>query len=116
MKKFLFSLVALTFLLISCTSKQEFPKNFNLDLPCVIYYSSNNCGWCKKFDPTWNEVSKDPAYKDINFIKGSAYSAEFGIRSVPAFVFISKDKVVTKMVGYRTKSTFENNIQKTIPA
>jgi len=112
-KNFLVALVAL-FMLVSCqqssTLNVKVPANF--ELPCVIYYGSENCGWCKKFEPNWEIVKNDTTFRNVRFYNDAGSHRLFGIRSVPALVFINSDSVVTKLVGYQTESQFRNNVKK----
>jgi thioredoxin-related protein len=115
MKKLLFLfLIALA----SCTTSTINVKvPSNILTPSVIYFSSEHCGWCRKFDPNW-KIVKSENFTDITFYKDSELYNEselvdlFGISSVPALVFIDKNKNITKMVGYQSESEFRENVKK----
>ena len=104
-------------LLMSCGNPStledvKVPKN--IETPCVIYFDSDNCGWCTKFKPNWESVSNDTTFKDITFYENrSGYL--FGIRGVPAVVLIDKNNVVKKVVGYHSESKFRENVSKLLP-
>ena len=95
--------------------KMDVPKN--LKTPCVIYFSSEGCGWCRKFDPNWETVKKDTTFQSITFYKDSELPNErdlvslYEISGVPAVVFISSDGVAEKSVGYETESQFRSKME-----
>jgi len=103
--------------LFSCTStfKVDVPKN--IKVPCVIYFSSDHCGWCRKFDPNWEKVKNDTNFKNIVFYKDDELYNEnelialFDVGSVPAVVFIANDGVAVKTVGYESESEFYNKMK-----
>jgi thioredoxin-related protein len=68
-------------------------------LPCVIYYSSSDCGTCYYTTYALNQIKDNPEFSHITFLYNE-YAKEFGIRFNPAFVLIDKDGKVTVHSGY----------------
>lgn len=118
MKKLLvivFALFTLAGCQIETTVDVKVPE---LKTPSVFYFSSDHCGWCKKFDPNWNTVTMDTTFRNIIFYDEThdyipyKYNKLFGIKSVPAVVFVDSDGKVTKLVGYQSKNQLRKNLIK----
>lgn len=94
-------------------SKVKVPSN--IKLPCVIYFSSDNCGWCKKFDRVWAPVQLESEFENISFYRESElpyfFTSTFQIRGVPALIYINSDSTFTKRVGYKDKNQFRNHLR-----
>ena len=90
--------------------------------PSVLFFHMNGCGWCKKMDPVFDEVSNNPAYSKIKFyrIEGrSSQAAELvqkafdqKINGFPTLLFVNDGKFIDKQVGFAKKEDFESNIKK----
>ena len=109
MKKVLF--IILTIVLFGCTSRLDVPIPDGIKVPCVIFYTTDGCGWCRKFEPIWNEVKQDDSFKGITFYENS-YQFDSLIHSYPSFIFIDRNKQVIKRVGYMGKSSFKKHLRK----
>jgi len=91
----------------------------SIQIPCVIDFSATYCGWCKKYKPVFDVVSEQMKDKDIHFYymntseSDQAYnlSETFDISSIPATIFIDKNKIVHKVVGYMGEGTLKSNIK-----
>ena len=85
-----------------------------LTQPAVIKFSSKNCGPCRASKAMFERLSNN--YSNITFIevdvdKGNPVAIAYGIKGIPAFVFVKNGKVVDSVLGYSGKET-ENNITK----
>lgn len=108
-------ILAIAGLFTSCgnskTLNVDVPKS--LEKPCIIYYTSDHCGWCKKFKPNWESVKSDSQYSDIKFYE-NIHSSLFDISGIPALIFIDKNGKVSKVVGYHSENKFRENIKNLI--
>ncbi len=141
MKKWIFLILALLVLLSGCLSTQSTDPdagkltlkgvtfNTNLtaaleaakaqDKPLFVYFRSETCGWCKKFEAetftnqsvieTLNEnfilVSID-VYKQKNETRG------FGVFGTPTSVFLYPNSTeILRIRGYTDNQTFLNTIR-----
>ena len=78
--------------------------------PTIVFIYADWCGFCKRAEPVFAELAKDPAYAHItmlklNSTKAAALGAEKGIRGFPAFLVNWGN--VTTMEGYKPKADME---------
>jgi thioredoxin len=114
-------------------TKSEFLKNvwnyekspqewvFLGDKPAIIDFYADWCGPCRTASPILEEVSHEFAGKitvyKIDTQKEQELAAVFGVRSIPAFLYIPKNGKPTMMAGIArtkedTKKMFVDNINK----
>ena len=76
-------------------------------LPAVLKVYASWCGPCQQLAPLYDELSKELVGKYIlaqmNVDDARDLSIEYGVTSIPTFVFFKDGKVVGKEVGYMSK-------------
>ena len=88
--------------------------------PSVLFFHMNNCGWCKKMDPIYEQALKNPKFAGVNFykIEGNLSGAPVLIKQMfdqqitgyPTLIFIKDGKYVDKQVGFSQLEQFEQKI------
>jgi thioredoxin-like negative regulator of GroEL len=85
-------------------------ENFNIATPSLIYFSSENCGHCKKFTETWESIKHEDIIKK-KIVDGTAefkaVEDKFNITHFPTILLVNGDKTI-EYDGERT----EDNIVK----
>lgn len=85
-------------------------------LPAVIKVYASWCGPCQQMAPLYDELAKELVGKYIlaqmNVDDARDLSIEYGITSIPAFVFFKDGKIVGKEVGYMSKDDLRDSIEK----
>tara|TARA_B100000795_G_scaffold263311_1_gene242314 strand:- start:4282 stop:4728 length:447 start_codon:yes stop_codon:yes gene_type:complete len=85
-------------------------ENFNILTPELLYFSSENCGHCTKFNETWEKI-KDKDIIKQKFVDGTPEFKEledkFNITHFPTILLVNADKHI-EYDGERT----EDNIVK----
>lgn len=85
-------------------------------LPAVIKVYASWCGPCQQMASLYHELSKELAGSyilgQINVDDSRDLSIEYGITSIPAFVFFKNGKIVGKEVGYMSKDDLKDTIEK----
>ncbi|MDJ1473523.1 thioredoxin [Cytophagaceae bacterium DM2B3-1] len=81
----------------------------------VIDFNADWCGPCRSLSPVIDALSKDYEGKvnigKVNVDQNPALSAEYGIRSIPAVLFIKGGKVVDRQLGAVPKTVLDQKIQ-----
>jgi thioredoxin 1 len=84
--------------------------------PVVVDVYASWCGPCQQMQPIFAALEKEMGeqYKfvQLNVDEARELSIKFGITSVPTFLFIKNGQVLSKEVGYRSKSDLQAAITK----
>ena len=85
------------------------------DVPTLIYFYMDGCGWCKDFDKrVWPSVKKikDINLKRLNIKENSDLAKKYGIKTVPALVRVHRGEY--KLFTGGDKARTIGNIRKFI--
>lgn len=81
----------------------------------VVYFWHNQCPWCLRLTPIFNEVTKQ--YKDkVKFVKlniledarNQEIASNFGVMSTPTLMFFCNGRPLGQIVGMMSKQDFES--------
>lgn len=82
--------------------------------PTLTYYYLSNCGWCKKFMPTWEAFEKDApegvVVRKVNANDVAEEIKKFSINGFPHVQMVKGDEVKV-FTSERTKSALSNFVQ-----
>ncbi len=93
----------------------DFEKNpqkwvYKGDKPCVIDFYADWCGPCKRVAPIMDEMAKKYEGKvnfyKVNVDKENKLASTFGIRSIPAVLFVPKKGKPLMQVGLLSHDTY----------
>ncbi len=99
--------------------------NFNQEIeqsakPVIIEVFATWCGPCQHMAPLFEELSQELSDKytfaKLNVDESREIAINYGITSVPTFLFLKNNQVVTKEVGYMSKDDLKNKIQEVLGA
>jgi len=90
---------------VELMSEQEARNALNAPEPAMVFIYADWCGFCKKADPVYADLAKDPAHQNvkllkINSTKASALAKEKGVTGFPTFLTNWGEG---KYVGYKDK-------------
>src|SRR5579872_3166404 len=89
-------------------------------LPVVIDIYATWCGPCQQMHPIIEEIEKEygQQYKfvKINVDESRDLSIQFGVTSIPTFVFIKNGQIKGKATGYMSKQDILARIQEAFGA
>lgn len=100
-------------------TKENFEKEIvQSKLPVVIDVYATWCGPCQYMTPILAELEKElgSSYKfaKINVDEARDLSIQYGVTSVPTFLFIKNNEVKGKVTGAMNKQELQKKIQETI--
>lgn len=76
----------------------------NSHLPVIIDVYASWCGPCQQVAPIFESLAKEygDTYKflKLNVDESRDIAIQYGVTSIPTFIFIKNDKVVGKETGY----------------
>ena len=87
------------------------------DILTVIYFWHDECPWCLRLNPIFNEVSQEYAGR-IKFVKlnimvnqaNREIAANYGVMSTPTLVFFCHGRPVGQSVGFMPKEQLEKSL------
>lgn len=94
-------------------------QNFKTDIeesskPVVIEVYATWCGPCQHMMPIFEELEKEMGNKltfaKLNVDEVRDLAIHYGITSVPTFLFIKNNKVVTKEIGFMSKEDLQEKM------
>ena len=108
--------------IIEISSENDFRELLkNNEQPCVIFLHMEGCGWCKKMDPVYHEISNKPEFSPVQFysVDGRKSQAvplvkEFcdqQINGYPSLLFINETGYLDKQIGFSDQEDLENKIK-----
>ena len=78
----------------------------------VLKFYANWCGPCKNLAPIMEELKKE--HEDIEFLdvdvddsEGKHLAEKYGVRSIPAVIFIREGEENSRLVGLKSKAVYE---------
>lgn len=84
-------------------------------LPVVIDVFATWCGPCQHMAPAFEELATQYAgtytFLKLDVDEARALAIQFGITSVPTFLFFKAGRLVGSELGYMNKSELENKIK-----
>jgi thiol-disulfide isomerase/thioredoxin len=91
------------------TSESEVMRALQGKDPTLVFVSSENCGYCKKMVPVWEEVAKDARFKHVKMLRVDSKVAPNVIKSggITGFPTFLSNRGAKKYVGFRPKEKFE---------
>jgi len=97
-------------------TKENFEEEIALSpLPVVIEVYATWCGPCQQMIPIVEELEKELSDKykfvKLNVDEAREISIEYGVTSVPTFIFIKDNEVKGKETGYMSKDTLREKIE-----
>lgn len=87
-------------------------------LPVVLDVYATWCGPCQQMTPIFDELEKEMGDKvkfaKLNVDEARELSIQYGVTSVPTFVFIKNNEVKHKETGYMNKDDLKVKIEEFI--
>lgn len=84
-------------------------------LPVVIDVYATWCGPCQQMAPTFEQLEKELGDKckfaKLNVDEARELSIQYGVTSVPTFVFIKNNEIKHKETGYMSKEDLRKKIE-----
>lgn len=92
--------------------EQEINKS---DLPVILDVYATWCGPCQQMVPVFDELEKELGDKckfaKLNVDEARELSIQYGVTSVPTFVFIKNSEIKRKETGYMNKEDLRAMIE-----
>jgi thioredoxin 1 len=101
-------------MIVSITRNNFDAEVKNSKKPVVIDVFATWCGPCQHMAPFFEELSQEFSEKytfgTINIDEARDIAVEFGIMSVPTFLFLKNGELVSQEVGYMSKEQLHEKI------
>lgn len=83
--------------------------------PVIIDVYAQWCGPCQHMAPLFEELEKELGsiytFAKLDVDKAREISIQYGVTSIPTFLFIKGGKVIAKETGYMSKESLKEKIE-----
>lgn len=84
-------------------------------MPVIIKVYANWCGPCMQMAPVYEELAKEMSstvkFAQLNVDDSRELSIQFGVTSIPTFIFVKNNEVIGREMGYMSKDDLKERIQ-----
>ncbi|MCX7661271.1 MAG: thioredoxin [Candidatus Omnitrophica bacterium] len=91
---------------------------WDCDLPVLIDFWAEWCGPCQKMHPIIEDLAQEYAGKvkfvKLNVDKFPEIASQFGIMSIPTFIFLKGKKIIWQAVGALSKRDLKQKLDQEI--
>lgn len=100
-------------------------QDFNAEImngnaPAMVDFYADWCGPCKSMAPTVDQMSIDYTGRmkiaKVNVDRNPELAQQFGVMSIPTFVFIKNGQVVDKVLGAQSRATMDGLVKRVLSA
>lgn len=85
------------------------------ELPIILDVYATWCGPCQQMNPIFEELEKELGSKvkfaKLNVDEARELSIQYGVTSVPTFIFIKNSEIKHKETGYMAKDDLKKKIE-----
>ena len=102
--------------MVIAVTKDNFKKEVTeCKTPVVLDISASWCGPCQQMKPIFEQVARElgEQYKfvEINVDESRELAIQFGVTSVPTFIFLNNGEIKGKERGYMSQEDLKNKVK-----
>ena len=70
----------------------------------ILYFTAAWCGPCRRFGPIMESLGGQMSIRRIDIDANPQIASQYGIRNIPALIFLKDNQIVTKKMGVLSES------------
>ena len=86
----------------------------------TVVSNTDNCQPCKQYKPTYDKLSVDEDYSDVEFkyvdlrtVRGNATASQIGVSTIPTTIFSYSDGSEKRLAGVLTEKSLRDKLDTT---
>jgi len=108
--------LALQARVIEVNEEADYEEVLNGSQPVAVEFAATWCGVCNKVKATFEEVSEEPEFQNVAFVRvdidnARELSKKNGIVGVPSFLYIKNGQQKHERVGVKGVNTFKEDFR-----
>jgi thiol-disulfide isomerase/thioredoxin len=98
-------------------AEESASKSSSKILKEFVFFSSEKCGFCRKFQPVWDKIQEEypmAAFRKVSVQESRSESDKYQVTGYPTIIYIVDGIATSYSVGYKEESIFSEFVKETL--
>lgn len=93
-------------------------KALTAELPVIVEVGAEGCAPCRRMDPIFDDLAREYRgriiFATLDADENPRTAMTYGVRGVPTFLIFHKGKLVTQVVGARSRADLKRRLEEAL--